>query len=276
MDAYNNWIHMKNNVREYNYSNIDDKSSIITFIIPTIGRKSLLESIKSLYNLKNKRWKAIIIFDGVKNNYDINDNRIKCLEIKKRGNIGLNHGNAGIVRNYGLNCNIETEWIGFLDDDDSLSPYYIDYLLEEIEINKNIDICIFRMIDNTNIIPNKYIHGIIQDHVGISFAIKKNVSDKIKFINSDREDYLYLKEAEYRLYNIIISPYVAYFVRMSPYNCDILDRKYINLLENINYIKIKQEESTQDKLKQVDTDYGKLKKEEFIQDKLKQEELSTD
>ena len=132
------------------------------------------------------------------------------------------------------------------------------------------------MIDNTNIIPNKYIHGIIQDHVGISFAIKKNVSDKIKFINSDREDYLYLKEAEYRLYNIIISPYVAYFVRMSPYNCDILDRKYINLLENINYIKIKQEESTQDKLKQVDTDYGKLKKEEFIQDKLKQEELSTD
>jgi hypothetical protein len=41
---------------------------IITFIIPTIGRISLNETINSLYNLENKNWNAIIIFDGVKNN----------------------------------------------------------------------------------------------------------------------------------------------------------------------------------------------------------------
>ena len=248
MDAYNNWKNMKNNIREYNYSKINDNESIITFIIPTIGRKSLLDSINSLYNLKNDKWRAIIIFDGIKNNYDITDKRITCIEIKKNGNIGLNHGNSGIVRNYGLNYDVETEWIGFLDDDDTLSPNYIDYLLEEIEINKNIDICIFRMIDkDKNITPNQYIHGIIENQVGISFAIKKNVADKIRFINSDNEDYLYLKEAEYRLYNIIISPYVAYFIKISPYQCDICDRKYINLLKQEES---SQEESSQDEIKQ--------------------------
>ena len=269
MDAYNNWKNMKNNIREYNYSKINDNESIITFIIPTIGRKSLLDSINSLYNLKNDKWRAIIIFDGIKNNYDITDKRITCIEIKKNGNIGLNHGNSGIVRNYGLNYDVETEWIGFLDDDDTLSPNYIDYLLEEIEINKNIDICIFRMIDkDKNITPNQYIHGIIENQVGISFAIKKNVADKIRFINSDNEDYLYLKEAEYRLYNIIISPYVAYFIKISPYQCDICDRKYINLL--------KQEESRQEESSKEESSQEEPIKDESSKEESSKEESSKD
>ena len=39
---------------------------IITFIIPTIGRLSLNDTINSLINLENKNWKALIIFDGIK------------------------------------------------------------------------------------------------------------------------------------------------------------------------------------------------------------------
>ena len=38
---------------------------IITFIIPTIGRLSLNDTINSLINLENKNWKALIIFDGI-------------------------------------------------------------------------------------------------------------------------------------------------------------------------------------------------------------------
>ena len=60
---------------------------IITFIIPTIGRISLNETVNSLYNLENKNWKAIIIFDGIKNTFQFNDERLIMLEIDKVGKI---------------------------------------------------------------------------------------------------------------------------------------------------------------------------------------------
>ena len=43
-------------------------STFITFIIPTIGRDSLKNSVNSLLNLKDNNWNALIIFDGIKNN----------------------------------------------------------------------------------------------------------------------------------------------------------------------------------------------------------------
>ena len=47
-------------------SDMSDKLEKITFIIPTIGRDTLLNSINSLFNQTIKEWKAIIIFDGIK------------------------------------------------------------------------------------------------------------------------------------------------------------------------------------------------------------------
>ena len=38
----------------------------ITFIIPTIGRETLKNSIDSLINQTDHDWNAIIIFDGIK------------------------------------------------------------------------------------------------------------------------------------------------------------------------------------------------------------------
>ena len=126
----------------------------ITFIIPTIGRPSLQNSIKSLINMNDKDWKAIIIFDRVKNNMIINDKRIITYEYN-----GENHNNfAGIIRNIGLEyCKkINTLWIGFLDDDDYLSNDYICKLKDEINIYNNIEVCIFRMGYNNNcILPFK-------------------------------------------------------------------------------------------------------------------------
>ena len=68
-----------------NFTNIDIKNNTITFIIPTIGRKTLIKSIKSLQNQTNQNWNAIIIFDGIKSNININDPRIKIIEIDKKG-----------------------------------------------------------------------------------------------------------------------------------------------------------------------------------------------
>jgi hypothetical protein len=200
--------------------NIKNKiNNFITFIIPTIGRQSLLNTITSLKNLIDKNWKALIIFDGIKNEFTINDNRITILETEKKGNITNCGGNAGYVRNIGLDYINDSEWIAFLDDDDYLHKNYINYLKEEINKNNNIDICIFRMAyGNKMILPEKEDNKIIKTKVGISFAINLNIAKNFKFINSNYEDYLFLKKVELYGGKILISKYVAYYVRVIPYN----------------------------------------------------------
>jgi hypothetical protein len=192
----------------------------ITFIIPTIGRESLKNAITSLISLKDSNWNAIIIFDRVKNNIIVNDERIIIHETMNENSNNF----AGTVRNIGLEyCkNIDCEWIGFLDDDDYLSDDYICKLKEEININKNMEICIFRMgYENKCILPFKSDKNIIRNKVGISFCLKKYIIDKESsnlFKNTPYEDYLLLKELQTKKYKILISSYITYFVRTKPFN----------------------------------------------------------
>jgi hypothetical protein len=198
------------------------KNIFITFIIPTLGRLSLLDSIESLINQDDSQWKAIIIFDGVKNNFEINDERITMIETEKKNS-------AGDVRNFGFNYVENSEWIGFLDDDDCLSCNYISRLKEEIEINNNIEVCIFRMgYENKCILPTKNDRNIIRNKVGISFAIKKYISQNILFNNNPYEDFIFLKEIQCKKYKILISSYVCYFVRTKQYECNIFPKILIN------------------------------------------------
>ena len=226
-------------------------STFITFIIPTIGRDSLKNSVNSLLNLKDNNWNALIIFDGIKNNlfdkfdkfdeYDKDnednkidnkdnkidnkdnkiDNRIKIIEIEKSGHEDIKN-NAGLVRNIGfeylVNNGLCSDWIGFLDDDDYLSNDYICNLKNELCIYPNLDICVFRMgYPNGGIIPLKMDKNIIRNRIGISFALKYDIMKKYKFINSPFEDYIYLKNIQSNKYKILISSYVCYFVRCMPY-----------------------------------------------------------
>jgi len=200
----------------------------ITFIIPTIGRESLLESIESLINQDDCDWRAIIIFDGVKNNFEINDKRINIVEIEKIGNLEKKNS-AGQVRNIGFKYVKKSEWIGFLDDDDYLSNNYISKLKEELKINNNIEVCIFRMgYENKYILPTANDRNIIRNKVGISFAIKKYISNDIFFNNNPFEDFIFLKELQKKNYRILISSYVSYFIRTKPYECTIFPKILIN------------------------------------------------
>jgi hypothetical protein len=208
-----------------------EESCLITFIIPTIGRITLYRAINSLLNLKNKNWKAIIIFDGIKSNFKLNDKRISIIEIEKKGVLSENNS-AGLVRNVGFDfISEDCEWIGFLDDDDYISEDYIENLKLEIELNNNIDVCIFRMIDSNNlIIPPKYNIGISKCNVGISFAFRKNIIKEVSFNNSKYEDYYFLKELEFKRYKIVISPYISYFIRGESFDCTELNK---NLKRNL-------------------------------------------
>lgn len=189
-----------------------DNNKIITFIIPSIGRPTITRTIRSLQKLNNPNWNAIVIFDGVKNNIShIKDPRIKYYEIKKKGKLNM----GGKTRNYGINKVKNSEWIGFVDDDDTISPNYIDKLL--LDAKHGFDCIIFRMIvDTNNILPplnTTYIH---KNKVGISFCVKRNVLHKNNFKNSKTEDFNLLYKLKQKKYKILLSKNITYFVRMNP------------------------------------------------------------
>ena len=71
---------------------------MITFILPTLGRDSLKKSIESIINQTNKKWKAIVIFDGcqINKNLIVEHDQISYYEIKKSDGV-INQ--ASSVRN---------------------------------------------------------------------------------------------------------------------------------------------------------------------------------
>ena len=255
-------------------TNYEDKNEeiYITFIIPSIGRSSLKNTLISLQNLKSSNWNAIVLFDGVKNNSKIQDERIQYIELEKKVGVRNNgekqHNYAGHVRNIGFQYLKNTKWVGFVDDDNILHPLYIQYLKREEKIEPLIDICLFRFCDKKmHIVPLKQDKYIQKDHCGISFAFKKCVCQKIQFENNQCEDYYFLKKAEYEGYTIVISDKICYFIN--------LKNKYIKsmneLIKKINYYN--------DKSMKLSEEYfiepkKKLNKEQDIQNFIKNIEES--
>jgi len=209
----------------------------IIFIIPTIGRETLKKSIQSLVDLKgNYRWKAIIIFDGIKNNLISKHENLLILEVEKCGNIEKKN-NAGLVRNIGLdyiqnNCsNLKSKYIGFLDDDDTIHPDYLINIYKQEELF-NFEVIIHRMMyPNYKIVPHPLTRNIERCNVGISISFKYELifNSKIRFINHPYEDYLFLTNIKREKYSILISEYVNYFVKTDYFNCKNYIKKYPNI-----------------------------------------------
>lgn len=206
---------------------------MINFIIPSVGRKTITKTLLSLVEQTNENWEAWVGFDGIsENDFDksllIEDSKIHYLYIKDR--LGqFDHssgqmrptGNAGAVRNYILSqIDNDYEWIGYVDDDDTIRPYYVEKLSDEIN-STYFDCCIFRMEHNdkknnvVHIIPPPGMSTIMQNYVGISFTVKKEFLQKnnISFINSSSEDYSLLEAINNCGGVIFLSEYIAYDVR---------------------------------------------------------------
>lgn len=213
---------------------------MIDFVIPSIGRPTIMRSVKSLINQgsffrpKDLDWKAYVGFDGlseneVNENILLQDDRVTYLfsenKLGATGNWGegYSQSNAGLVRNWIIsNIKSTNEWIGFLDDDDTLSNYYIDTLFLELR-NKQFDCCVFRMrydAGGEKIIPPLGVNEIIEDQVGISFCVNKKFLKKsgVRFSNDIKEDYKFLKDLQNAGANIHISNYVTYHVNSISYD----------------------------------------------------------
>ena len=201
---------------------------MINFIVPSVGRSTLKNTLQSLIDQKNPNWKCWVGFDGLdKSQVDedllIDDSRINYLYLKNRlgifthnSGVNGNTGSVGKVRNYLIEqIDNDYEWIGFVDDDDTLRPYYIEKLLEEKNNNITFDCCIFRMINGSVIITPLNTNQVIQNLVGISFCVKKNfIKEKgIKFENSTCEDYRILELIHNSGGEIYMSEHITYNVR---------------------------------------------------------------
>lgn len=194
---------------------------MIGFVIPSIGRDSIKYSLESLISQTDSEWKCWVGFDG-KNKNDIDqsnlifDDRINYLYFGEKKGKSAHHGNAGLVRNSIIsNVSEDCEWIGFLDDDDTLSKFYIEILKREQQ-KYEFDCCVFRMrydSENQKIIPPLGMDQIKQNYVGISFAVNKNflIKNEIKFTNDNAEDFLFLNQIE-KVGKIHISSHICYNV----------------------------------------------------------------
>ncbi len=201
---------------------------MITFIIPSKGRDTINKTIDSIKNQTCEDWKAIIIFDGIKKTIEIDDDRISYLEIEKTGE-GRN--SAGGVRNKGMEL-CTTEWIGFVDDDDCITPHYVESLKKEIELKPDLDCVIFRMIFGSGgIMPHDGERTFRAGGVGISFCMKTTLfKSGIKFIPNECEDFYMLRNIR-KKGKMVISPYVTYLVHQNSRTDAIniyLNRSYIN------------------------------------------------
>lgn len=209
------------------YKEKDNKIELnrpIYFIIPTIGRISLYNAIDSILNQTNSNWKLLIIFDNNFNkmkkfNQEYNDNRITFIneDTIKKNNNKRGYGRAGLIRNTGLDyiCYEDYSYVGFLDDDDRLSPNYIDNLEKELYINQSINtqVIIFRLNIGIKIYPRPFDNTFEECFVGISFCLKKEIADEFRFDYGYMEDYKLLDKLRQNNKTIIISKFLNYFCK---------------------------------------------------------------
>lgn len=201
--------------------------TLITFIIPTIGRSTLLQAVESLHQQTIWDWKAIIIFDGLEPTIDISDPRIIITNCEKAGTKEIIDGEqknngAGNVRNFGIKM-ADTEWIAFLDDDDRLSQTYIETFYNELHNVYAVDTVLFRMRHpEYGVLPKTSTVDLTRYECGISFAVKRKIfTDGLWFIPSHEEDYNLLCRIKEKGYKIVMSPYVKYYINeLSPVNND--------------------------------------------------------
>ncbi|MEC7692937.1 MAG: glycosyltransferase [Bacteroidota bacterium] len=174
----------------------------VTFVLPTIGRPSLLSAVASLQSQTNPDWNAIVVFDGTRPTDDVQaaldaDDRFTVECIAKTGSSasGGTTNRAGAVRNVALDAVASLsdvpKWVAFLDDDDRLASSYVDALVSG---RQDVDVVVFQMRKGAMVLPwdrdvaRQTFH---KGRVGISFALNTlaTVAAGTRFSPSRYEDF---------------------------------------------------------------------------------------
>jgi len=169
----------------------------VTFIIPTIGRQTLMRTLSSLCEQTDPDWAAIVIGDNVSTQLISSDwwgaekqRNIYTLNLPSK----LGHDNvAACVRNVGLSFAV-SEWIASLDDDDTVTPDYVERLKAECN---DLDLIHFRaeMENGVDLRPPLGNFGFSAGNVCNAFCFRREFArdHKLAFIDGTSEDWLTVK-----------------------------------------------------------------------------------
>lgn len=184
---------------------------------------------------KAYHWQAIVAFDDVEPTISSYYN-IKAIRTPTKLGFGVN--SAGQVRNFAVDqlsksygsslASIEEmyyivqPWVGFVDDDDTLSEFYLQIFEETRSNNKEVDLIIFRMqYEDKSVLPPPGFIGEIKElenKVGISFACSLKLFNMLGgFKPSSGEDFDFLKRAEEAGAKIKLVDEIGYYV--APLGC---------------------------------------------------------
>lgn len=190
---------------------------LTTFVIPSIGRQSIIKAIDSIFAQTLDIWECLILNDGIPTNphlYSPEYFRISQINIPKCGEQNGNISFAGKVRNFAFPL-ITTPWMSFLDDDDALNIFYLYWLNRYIKEEPELDCIIFTMgYANNSKIPHNYDDFVTGD-IGISFSVKTDFIRKhnILFNNQDNKDFQFLDQIRNAKGKIKISEQFMYYIR---------------------------------------------------------------
>jgi glycoprotein-N-acetylgalactosamine 3-beta-galactosyltransferase len=214
-----------------------ESAAIISFIIPsTLRRATLNRTIESLQKQSRSNWEAIVGVDLAISNLTEKqvasaslsfkqDRRVRYVPITFGStNRGGEDNRAGEVRNQIIRNYATAKWVAFVDDDDTLSPDYIEHWETGRQHDQSADVIIFRMVSRGKRILPPLAHGSTasQDNVGISYAVRKDLfvrkQNGIAFVPHTTEEYDYnlLKQGQTCNAPILISDCVTYFERHTP------------------------------------------------------------
>ncbi len=188
-------------------------SSLITVITPSIGRPTLKRSLESLVQQSNPKWTSFVGFDGCNPPQPLSDPRVNYVYLNK---VGGGNSRGGAVRNV-LFSLVMTDWMCFLDDDDTFRSHYVDSFIYELQNNPDADCIVFRMSydpQDQKVLPPPYLNDIRVCLVGISFAVRKSfiTQNGILFQNGPLEDFYFLEKIKNKGGNIVISKEITYNV----------------------------------------------------------------
>lgn len=208
----------------------------LTLLIPTTGRATLHRTLDSLINQTMPRsWRALVLVDGpprygaVTPSPLLDDPRVRVFFMEKqlyRGPVLDN--NAGGLRNLGIKI-ARTPWVAMVDDDDTLHPRYVERLLYETQQHPEAELVDFRMFLNDYVEPGNGTRGAFIG-MGISFAMRRATCLNGYFFVPDwKEDGELLLFYQESRRPFLISPFVNYYVKASPWRPEKHDVKWRTL-----------------------------------------------
>lgn len=178
----------------------------VTFIIPTLGRPTLNRALLSIQNQTIPNWKTIVCFDRTKSTIE-STNKVDVMEFTS----SISGWRAGIIRNICV-ARVTTEFCAFLDDDDTITPDYLERLREVMD---QTDVVVMQMQfpSPEKVLPKTESDIYKTGRVGISFACRKEVFSKVRFRPQRCEDVFFLREANMRKFRIKFHPHIVYHVQ---------------------------------------------------------------